>query len=362
MIINAAFTAGQVVFEVPTGVVADTLGRRTSYLLSVAIILISTLLYGYVGFVHGGILLFMLSSVLLGLGFTFYTGAVDAWMIDALKSIDYKGKIEIIFARAGVVFGISMLLGTVAGGLLGQYQLVLPYIARAVLLIPAFLLGLFFMKDIGFTPKKFQISQFGAETARIARVGTQYGLQNKTARYLMFATFAQSLFFIYGFYSWQKYFLDLLNQNLVWVSGVIAALIGLSQILGNLLVKKATEIVKERASLIKILIFIQAVAIIGAAIAGDFYLAVGLYILATTAFGILGPVKATWFNSVIPSSERATLISLDALFADGGGTIGQLGFGYMSKAISIPFAWLVGGIVQLAGIPAIAMAKKNESQ
>src|SRR3954454_401733 len=42
---NAFFTAGEVLFEVPTGVVADTWGRRTSYLLGAATLLVSTLLY-----------------------------------------------------------------------------------------------------------------------------------------------------------------------------------------------------------------------------------------------------------------------------------------------------------------------------
>ena len=44
---NAFFTAGQVVFEIPTGVVADPRGRRTSYLLGAATLLLSTLLYLY---------------------------------------------------------------------------------------------------------------------------------------------------------------------------------------------------------------------------------------------------------------------------------------------------------------------------
>ena len=42
---NAFFTAGMVIFEVPTGVVADMWGRRTSYLLGAATLLLSTLLY-----------------------------------------------------------------------------------------------------------------------------------------------------------------------------------------------------------------------------------------------------------------------------------------------------------------------------
>ena len=42
---NAFFTAGMMVFEVPTGVVADTVGRRASYLLGSATLFGSTLLY-----------------------------------------------------------------------------------------------------------------------------------------------------------------------------------------------------------------------------------------------------------------------------------------------------------------------------
>src|ERR671937_2900329 len=49
---NAFFTAGQVVFEVPTGVVADTRGRAFSFQLGTATLLASTLLYLFMWQVH----------------------------------------------------------------------------------------------------------------------------------------------------------------------------------------------------------------------------------------------------------------------------------------------------------------------
>ena len=49
---NAFFTVGQVLFEVPTGVVADTRGRRFSYLLGAGTLLLSTLLYLVMWQVH----------------------------------------------------------------------------------------------------------------------------------------------------------------------------------------------------------------------------------------------------------------------------------------------------------------------
>ena len=82
---NAAFAAGSVIFEIPTGVFADTRGRRASFLLSVSILFLTTLAYVGVARAGGGLLAFSLVSVLMGLGFTFYSGAVEAWLVDALR-------------------------------------------------------------------------------------------------------------------------------------------------------------------------------------------------------------------------------------------------------------------------------------
>ena len=80
------------------------------------------------------------------------------------------------------------------------------------------------------------MGSFGRETRRIATDGVTYGLSDRVVRFIMFASLVQGVFFMYGFYSWQKYFLDLLGSDLVWVTGVIAALVGLTQIFGNMLV------------------------------------------------------------------------------------------------------------------------------
>src|SRR2546422_5899659 len=77
---NAAFTAAMALFEIPTGVVADTRGRRISFLLSEATLAVGTLAYVGVAAMHGGLILFCLAGVILGLGYTFYSGAVEAWL------------------------------------------------------------------------------------------------------------------------------------------------------------------------------------------------------------------------------------------------------------------------------------------
>jgi MFS family permease len=360
MLINAAYTVAQVIFEVPTGVVADTVGRRVSYLLAVATILVSTLLYVGFGLAGYGLWPFAAASALLGIGYTFYTGAVDAWMVDALQSVGYEGRLEPIFARYGITFGIFMLIGTTAGGLLGQVDLWIPYVARAVILVPAFLLGLLVMRDLGFKPRALTLGSFGHETRRIAREGVTYGLSSRVVRFIMFASLVQGVFFLYGFYSWQKYFLDLLGSDLVWVTGVIAAFVGLTQILGNMLVGRITARVPDRGLILMVCAGVTTVTVIGAALIQQFWVAVPLYLVSCVAFGISIPVKQGWLNARIPSQQRATIISLDALFGDGGSTVGQVGLGWLSQSVSIPFAWLIGGLVQGASVPLLGVARRAD--
>src|SRR5678816_4498574 len=71
---NAFFTAGMVIFEIPTGVVADTWGRRASYLLGTITLAIATLLYWWMWQVHAAFWAWGVVSILLGLGFTFFSG------------------------------------------------------------------------------------------------------------------------------------------------------------------------------------------------------------------------------------------------------------------------------------------------
>ena len=113
--VNAFFTVGQVLFEVPTGVVADTRGRRFSFLLGAATLLLSTLLYLVMWQVRAGLLGWAIASILLGLGFTFFSGATEAWLVDALKATGFRGTLESVFAKAQIVSGAAMLTGSVAG-------------------------------------------------------------------------------------------------------------------------------------------------------------------------------------------------------------------------------------------------------
>src|SRR5215207_7728606 len=117
---NAIFTAGMVLFEVPTGIVADTIGRRMSYLLGTLTLTLSTFLYVLLWEVGAPFWQWALVSMLLGLGFTFFSAAVEAWLGDALAATGFRGEVETVFGRGQIVTGAAMLTGSVAGEFIAE--------------------------------------------------------------------------------------------------------------------------------------------------------------------------------------------------------------------------------------------------
>ena len=122
-------------FEVPTGIVADTIGRRASYLLGTVTLTVSTLLYVLLWQIEAPFWEWAIASMLLGLGFTFFSGAVEAWLVDALAATGFTGEIESVFGRGQVVTGAGMLAGSVAGGFVAaQVSLGAPFVLRGAVL------------------------------------------------------------------------------------------------------------------------------------------------------------------------------------------------------------------------------------
>ena len=360
MLTNAAFMLGSMVFEVPTGVVADTVGRRTSLLLCLATLFVTTLLYVAIAWRGWGFWAFMWVSVFLGLGYTFYTGAVDAWLVDALKATGYTEPLEPVFARGQMAFGAAMLVGTIGGGLLGQIHLYIPYLVRAAIVLPLFALAWFRMPELGYTPRALELRRVPLEMRRVFAEGLTYGLRHPVVRPVMLASLVSMSFMIFGFYSWQRYFLDLLGRDLVWVDGVISSLVGLSLIAGNALVGPLSRAIPTRTGLLMLSVGVQAATAVACGLLTDFYVVVSLYLLYGVAVGIAMPVKQAYLNAHIPSAQRATIISLDSMFASVGGVVGQSGWGWLARARSIGEAWAYSGAALLLGLPLYWLARRRD--
>ncbi|MGB0652957.1 MAG: MFS transporter [Thermoplasmatota archaeon] len=359
---NAAYTAGMVVFEIPTGVVADTRGRRLSFLLAIATLLAGTLAYmGLASLDAAPFSWWLAASVLLGLGFTFYSGAVEAWFVDALGASDggeaATADLEPYFARNGQVASAAMIVGTIGGGALGTLHLSLPFAGRAVLLAALLVAGFFFLHDQGFKARPFQVRRIPQEVAAIGQASWRHGWSNRPVRLLMMLSFLHHGFLIWGWYAWQPYFLDLLGKELVWVAGVIAALVSLAMMAGGQVVRVLHGRL-DGPTLMAIGTTGVACAMICVGLVGDFVGAVAAFLVGMVFFGALGPVKQAALHRLIPSKQRATILSFDGLLGSAGGVGSQLGLARLAEDRGYAAGYVVGGAALLLGIPVAMLYRK----
>ncbi len=283
--------------------------------------------------------------MLLGFGFTCQTGAVDAWMVDALDATGYSGSKDRIFARTGIFTGISMLIGTLGGGLLGQLNLAIPYLVRTGLLVGVFVVTFVFMHEIGFTPRALRFSRFGEESRNIFEAGIRHGWRHPVVRPLLFTSLVSGLLLWYLFYAAQPYALELLGQeNLVWVAGAVTALFALSGVAGNMLVGRISKTRLGKRPARAPGPGLRRTGDLPRSASGSPGLVSGrrehrrlrrARRAADGRFGILDgilrPVRQAYINENIPSAQRATVLSFDSFFGDIGAVVGQVGLGYAAQ-------------------------------
>jgi MFS family permease len=359
---NAAFTAAMAIFEIPTGVIADTRGRRISFLLSEATLAIGTLAYVGAAYIKGGLLLFILAGAILGLGFAFYSGATEAWLVDALKETGYERELDPVFARAGAVSGVAMVIGTVGGGLLGHLDLAIPYLVRTALLLGAFAVGFRWMHDLGFQPRTLQLRGMFGEMGKVIRAGMQYGWHKPVPRLLMLQSFIVSGFFSWAWYAWPPYFLELYGRDAVWLAGVIAALFSLTGVAGNFVASRIARPSRRRTTILLFASTLLTTTMIGTGVIRSFWITVPIFLIGAFAFGVLEPVRQAYLHRSIPSSERATLVSMDELMGNLGSVGGQAGLGYLSQLRSVPFAFIVGGLTTILALPVLGRLRMLKAE
>jgi MFS family permease len=353
---NAFFTVGQVLFEVPTGVVADTVGRRMSYLLGTATLIVSTLLYLLLWQLKAGFGAWAVASALLGLGFTFFSGATEAWLVDGLTASGYEGSLESAFAKGQIAGGIAMVGGTIAGGVLAQStNLGTPYLVRAGLLVLTFVVAWRAMRDVGFAPKP-RVS-VTAEMREILRASLDHGLRNPPVRWLMLAAPFTAGVSIYGFYAAQPYLLELYGHAGSYaVAGVSASIVAGAQILGGLSAPAVSKAFRARTSVLLFTVFVTAVVLVLIGLVSSLWLAMILLAIWATMFAAAVPVRQAFLNKLIPSAQRATVLSSDNLLASAGGVVIQPALGKAADVWSYGTAYLVSAAIQLLALPFIVLA------
>jgi MFS family permease len=358
---NAFFTAGMVLFEVPTGIVADTIGRRTSYLLGTVTLSGASLLYVMLWQVEGAFWEWAVVSLLLGLGFTFFSGAVEAWLVDALTATGYTGHLETVFGRGQIVTGAGMLGGSVAGGFLAeQVSLGFPFVLRGVILIVMFAVAFRLMHDIGFTPDKG--GRPLAEMRKIASNSIEYGWRVPAVKWLMVEALFTGGVGIYAFYALQPYLLELYGDPTAYeIAGLAAAIVAGAQILGGIAAPRIRGLFHRRTSALIVMAGLSAIALALIGTVQSFWPVIALTTVWGLLFAATMPIRQTYINGMIPSRQRATILSFDSMMASTGGVWTQPVLGRAADVWGYAQSYLLSAGIAAFAVPCLALSRRQNS-
>ena len=354
LLVGAALQGAILVSEVPTGVVADTYSRRLSVLIGLLLVgggsIVSGLTPDFWPIVAG--------TVVLGIGRTFISGALQAWIadevgVDAANGVYLRGaQITIFFWMAAIPisFGLAALGDTNLPILIGGVWL----IALAVFVAPL-------MSETGFQrPDRDQALQGFRELGQTLSTGRRL----VSARPLLLTMFTITAF--YGIAGqgferlWVAQFYESVGMpsrwgvdDVVWFGVIRFA----AAVLGVFTLKYVRRVYAEKMSshsvvsraLFRITV-VQMLAILCLAVAGNFALAAAAYCVIFAMSFAHDPFHLAWINQNVDSSVRATVISMNSQTDALGRTLGGPFIGVVGSVASLRTALGVAGI---ALVPAL---------
>ena len=324
------------IFEVPTGVVADKYSRRLSVIAGYFLLGAGFMLEGAVP----AFVAILGAQVVTGIGYTFISGAQDAWIVDEI-GVEHIGP---IYARGQQANNIGALVGIFVGTGLALLQLNLPILLGGLLMIVLAVALVIVMPEHGFKPAPNQ-ERTWQSMGRILRDGTRVIRGNSLLMTLMAAAL------VFGAFSegidrlWQAHFLTDVGLPALGALQPVAWF-GVINVVGMLLNMLAAEFVRRRVDMTgkadtgRILFVMQGamgLSVIAFGLAGNFVVAIIAKWLISLLRTASGPLSGTWMNQNIRSEVRATVLSMngqaDALGQVAGGpVIGAIGSVFSMRA------------------------------
>jgi DHA3 family tetracycline resistance protein-like MFS transporter len=328
VLIGTAMEVTIFLFEIPTGVLADVYSRRLS-------VIIGTALMGVGFLVMAAFPVFaaaLVSQFIWGVGFTFTSGAYDAWMVDEVGQ-EGAGR---AFMRGNQIGRIAGLLGIVVSTALATISLSLPIYAGGALQLMLAALLIVIMPERGFkpTPREERNSWhkwFGTFAQGLALVRSRPMLWSILGIGFFFGLFSEAWDRL-----WQAHLIETIGlppvfEPVVW----IGILTGIEALLGVALLEVLTRRLdtgsaRQMTRVMFILTACMVASQLVFALSPSLLLAVLMFYGFTLARGLIDPVFSTWSNQHIESDVRATVLSMqsqtDAIGQIAGGPpLGRLG-------------------------------------
>ncbi|MFE8699892.1 MFS transporter [Cytobacillus sp. FJAT-54145] len=346
-------------FEMPTGVVADTYSRRLSVIIGAFILGTAYVIEGSIPiisetFFHGALSLFIgviIAEVIRGIGETFLSGAQQAWLADEV-GVEEMGP---VLLKGNRVYEIASIFGVLASVGLASISLNLPYIMGGVLYLALGVLLLLFMPERNFHRATSEERTSIKETFSTFK----NGFSLVRGRTILVAFLFISLFIGAGSEGfdrlWEAHFITSLGfpdiGNLtapVWF-GIISIAANILCFFTAWIAERTIKFETETqvARYMATFTILRLVCIIGFSLAGSFEFALISYLLLMMTGTVTGPLYSTWVNQNIDSRVRATVLSMSSQMNAFGQMLGGPVVGAAASRFTLRIGLTFAAIIQL---------------
>jgi DHA3 family tetracycline resistance protein-like MFS transporter len=335
ILVGTTLEAACFLFEIPTGIVADVYSRKLSVIIGIIMIGLGFTLEGTIPKLTA----VLGAQVLWGVGYTFISGALDAWIAEEDKSIS----LDKIYLKGSQVSQIASVVGIILSTAIGNFSIRLPIIMAGILFIILAIALLIYMPENNFKSSAPEdLNTFGKMGHTLL---TSLGIikNNKIILLLL------SITLFYGLSSEgydrlaTAHFLKDTTlptignlQPVTWfgIFGIVGMI--LSAIVMQFIIKKLEKNNKIQSFgiLLTTNIF-YILTMIVFALTKDFSLMLVAYLSTNMLRTINDPIFNAWLNSHIEDSARATVISTNGQLNALGQIIGGPIIGIIATKISI---------------------------
>jgi MFS family permease len=233
-----------------------------------------------------------------------------------------------------------------------------PYLLRALALAVTLVVAYVAMRDWGFAPRpsKRPVS----EMRQVLRSSLRHGLGNPPVRWVMLSALFVNGVVLYAAYAMQPYLLDLYGDERAYsVAGLAAAIFAGAQIAGGMLAPRVRKLFRRRTSVLLAGTLLSAGLLALLGVNRSFWVAIAMLLVWGLGFAATMPVRQAYMNGLIPSEQRATVLSFDNMLSSGGGVVAQPALGKAADVWSYHTSYLVGAAIQLVGAPLVVLARRE---
>jgi MFS family permease len=342
--LDAIYMLMFILFEIPSGALADLIGRKRTILAGLAVLVVAAVATGNAqNFMH-----LFLSFFLWALGFSLISGSSEALLYDGIKD-------EKLFHRTtgrALSFSVGGLaLAGIAGPLLFAQHFRLPYLSSALPFGAALFIMVFYREAAVTAKQGFTIRNH----VKQIREGGRRAFGN---RFVLWSTGALALVFTvsYSFTSLYQPYLTQVGFSVTQFAYILP-LMFVSEAIGGAWSEKINSRLGESAAFWGNFLMLGASLLILGILASKF--AVPLLLVYGFTQGFARPLVSTYTNRYISSEHRATIISVQVMFSTIAASALLFSFGFLTDRIGvIALTAVIGVLVFAAGIPLLLLRPK----